>query len=954
MDELKPLTIGERLLNWAFSLQEWTSWESWLARIVFLLITACVLLWLLKYIVEFFAQLVEAWQKLGLRTRTSAEDKAFIRRRTQFCRVLESDLATLAKAENWNDQWFTELEAEVEVEGKYFARKWDQIIKKPSKGLRRIPSLTKAIESSGEQFMLIVGEPGSGKSVALRHLAVELLRRTIKARSLNAIIPLYINLKELPHASGGQPTADFIRDFVIDNIRRGDADTAAYVREYWSDFRDKGNWLFLFDSFDEIPAVMHAPSKSGAIDDYSTAIRQFLQGMSGCRGVLASREFKGPRILPWQKLRILPLSAERQQTLVENSFLPVNLQNMLLAHLVEGESKLLNNPLFLTLMCRFVKEERKLPNNDHDLVNKHIIRLANRDTAYVRRHYQLSSEELVDGAQKLAVLFAEDSNLSLAPTRDEISRANEACAAPVSHLDRLLSALVDVKIARCDVKESREGDRRFAFSHRRFQEVLYVQYLAKHIQQLKPNDFLIDQRWREYAVTFLQTQSSNLIRPLVLEAKKIITEGSGADIGRKTLESYGGNLNYFEWKGDTGGQLVAVMQEGLISRKDDIPEDLRSVVTAFLLERWNNGDFLDKIMVLRLGGLLEQKALVAKITWAVEEGPSHMKDAAYRACMFLDEVPTIMAQWLRQRLSDNLIISAKKMEFVKIQAWASRLPISVRASCVVSRCRGLNEIFRLVFDEGAVRGFNQSVRWLRASRQKNVLRPSIVPMIGFYFTSLLMMIYPKCMDFSTLPNSALHLACKSLLLGLFAGNLVICLVFWGRSVEGPLSFKHLLAEKSEVLRFLAALFVGTAIFFGPGALAKLAAHYLLSKPISWGSSFSIGVGFWFVVFSIMAFTLYRRDAQSKKKLRSIKVPGEPVPLGASSLEELNVWLGLQPTLISSERELRSLLRIVTETTIEARELPDAPLFKTWTNGDRLLVADSLLEIYLKRFSLQVS
>lgn len=166
MEDIKPLTHLERLLNWMFSVRDYGSWEGWAARIVLLLVTACFLLWLLRYVVEFFAKLVEAWQKLGLRIQTSPEEKTAVRRRIQFSRVLESDLATLAKAENWNDQWFTDLEAEVEVEGKYYARTWDRLIKKSAKGLRRIPSLIKAIESSGEQFLLVVGEPGSGKSVA--------------------------------------------------------------------------------------------------------------------------------------------------------------------------------------------------------------------------------------------------------------------------------------------------------------------------------------------------------------------------------------------------------------------------------------------------------------------------------------------------------------------------------------------------------------------------------------------------------------------------------------------------------------------------------------------------------------------------------------------------------------------------------------------------------------------
>jgi hypothetical protein len=97
---------------------------------------------------------------------------------------------------------------------------------------------------------------------------------------------LYVNLKELGATVDGGVNADAIKQFVLDNIRRGDADTVAYVKQHWDEYRAEGTWFFLFDSFDEIPAVLHAPTGSTVIREYAEAIRQFLEGMSNCRGVL--------------------------------------------------------------------------------------------------------------------------------------------------------------------------------------------------------------------------------------------------------------------------------------------------------------------------------------------------------------------------------------------------------------------------------------------------------------------------------------------------------------------------------------------------------------------------------------------------------------------------------------------------------------------------------------------
>ncbi|MBX3751142.1 MAG: NACHT domain-containing protein, partial [Opitutaceae bacterium] len=173
--------------------------------------------------------------------------------------------------------------------GYYYASALNRFLRIKSRGLRRVPSLLKGILDSADQLLLLTGEPGSGKSVAMRHLALELADRAIRSRAENCLIPLYVNLRELDFPTTKDLTPEFLRDFVIANVRRGDGDLAQVIRERWNDYRDQGRWYFLFDSFDEIPSILHAPHGSRMIVECANALQAFQNANGPCRGIIASR-----------------------------------------------------------------------------------------------------------------------------------------------------------------------------------------------------------------------------------------------------------------------------------------------------------------------------------------------------------------------------------------------------------------------------------------------------------------------------------------------------------------------------------------------------------------------------------------------------------------------------------------------------------------------------------------
>ncbi|WP_457351665.1 NACHT domain-containing protein [Roseateles sp. P5_D6] len=679
------LKVFDTLWNWAGATDTWRWLMMGATAIICVAIAIYVATKALTKFAEALSKLLEVYKSSGLPLFLNPEDKVRVRRRKQFCAVLEADLAYIAKAESWNDQYFTDLEAEVETEGGYYISPFHRMISKRSQGLRKETSLIKAISSSSERAIQLTGEPGAGKSVALRHLAAELAARGKRSNDKKAIVPLYVNLRELEFQEGQRIDANAIRDFVLDNVRRGDSDTSDFVRKNWDDYRERGIWYFLFDSFDEIPAVLHAKSGDPTTKAFSEAIRQFLDGMGDCKGILASREFKGPEALPWKKFRILSLNWEKQEELVANAFLTSEQATMVLHHLTSTSVALTRTPLFLTLLCRYVKEENKAPSNDFQLLALHIQRLAGKDRQYLSKQYGLTPAQLLQGSQRVARLFAEEPTIGLSPTVDQVAAYLPAEQVPGRDISKFVSAMVDFKIARADVPNATPGDRRFAFSHRRYQEALFVQYLVENPSLIQGRDLLVDSRWREYSVTLLETQEVGVLEGMFAAALDLLRAANALDSENQALPPASDSGAYFTWGTETTA-LLKLLHDGLARRADIIPDELIEAVETFLSRRWDRGDSIDRINILALGGLLPSDLLSRYLSESFKSGTRRAQSQAFAQVTLLrGSINRIVRDAVLQRLADGVVSAKGRADIFRLEALAARLPFELGAEHVFRR-----------------------------------------------------------------------------------------------------------------------------------------------------------------------------------------------------------------------------------------------------------------------------
>lgn len=229
-------------------------------------------------------------------------EDSFQRKLDAFCAALNQDLVTIDRASNWSPEYYTELQAEVEV-----------LSANGVTSRRKIVNLQEAIKKDRKsQLFLILGVPGAGKSVALRKLARDMLSEASRTNR----VPIYINLREwIPTEADDGCRAQFnlkdLEDFVVDNVkRRGDVFTEEFVDLYFRPLWRSGRLFFIFDSFDEISELLDADEDSNVINSLSNVLSRFISTHPASRGVLSSRVFRRPTqsFLAQKVLEIRPLS----------------------------------------------------------------------------------------------------------------------------------------------------------------------------------------------------------------------------------------------------------------------------------------------------------------------------------------------------------------------------------------------------------------------------------------------------------------------------------------------------------------------------------------------------------------------------------------------------------------------------------------------------------------------
>ena len=554
----------------------------------------------------------------------SREKRRRVARRQRLANALWHQLVRLNLDEDWRDHQFADLEAEVEAET---GRR---------ESLRREPSLSRALARSKQRHMLLEGDPGSGKSVALRHVALKAAERAAKSRLVKSVIPVYVNLRQLRRSHGKPVDARLIEDFVLRQLNRGrDRDIDDILAEELPASVADGTCLFLFDSFDETPEILSSTDVDDTIRSYSDAIAAFMAARGCCCCVLASREYRGPRYLEWATVRIEPLSRTRQAELVGKADLKPADEARLIRALQSPEhglGQMVRNPMFLALLCGQVAQGAPVATSGQEAMERFVSQRLARDRERVEELFVVNIGEARQAAEAAAFAIAATEELGLQPGRDRLLAAVARSGFELGEgAERCLDALEYMKLARGE-RDPEGGSPRFSFAHRRFQEYFATCVLAAEPHRVPPERLLIDGRWREAAVTLLRTQPTDLISPLLDAASNLVSRAAEtvapaqAEADADALTS---DVTRFPWPQGVR-HVLALLQDGLRERPGDMPSGLRAAASRILSSVGTHGALLDRKWALEVSGTADQATQEDLLEAAFQSDSSVLKGVAFR------------------------------------------------------------------------------------------------------------------------------------------------------------------------------------------------------------------------------------------------------------------------------------------------------------------------------------
>lgn len=626
--------------------------------IIFLILIAAIVA-----ILTNFVGLVDKLHTIFRRILVPVQDQEtrdFIVVRSYFVQALISHMWKLNQAADWSDINYTELEAEVEVNVYAIptkplsgllgtTRDYLQLVTTPIRPSKRpsvVRNLVKAIRTNKQtRAFLVVGDPGSGKTVSLRHLFLELAMKAEKSKDPKTTIPLYFNLKGL-NLSSEEITPDTLYEWIYTQLTASnDRFVNEFVERNFARLLKHGQLFFIFDSFDEIPGVMDSGEDSSVVQKYAQTLSDFILGGHGCSGLLSSRPYRAPKAFIGQRLTIRALSTKQirkaiSRYLRQEPQLSRQVADELL-YLREDLRYLARNPFYLSLLARYAKKEGKVPDRQFELF-EHFVNSRLKEDIPRLAGMGYTPQELVWQSSRLAYAMFSSPKIGLEGTIEDIhlllAREQGQEEWKLSDTSQLVEALGYAKIGRVE-EVGTSLPRRFSFAHRRFHEYFAARYLQQQIQQTPLTEFAADNRWREVLVLLCEVISMRHLTSLFRLARENLRAGLTSDPEEETHRRAIETLRF--------------LRDGFQAHFAYLPIELRELAADFIGNQFASNNFLATKRAVENLALVPPEQMVALMERVFSSPSEWVRETALRSCRYLTKLPEKLETLIRWHLRDR-------------------------------------------------------------------------------------------------------------------------------------------------------------------------------------------------------------------------------------------------------------------------------------------------------------
>ena len=348
--------------------------------------------------------------------------------------------------------------------------------------------------TSNSRYGLIIGTGGSGKSVLLRHLFLDAVRKDVA-------VPVLLEFRKLVH-NGVSITEGIAHALGLDNSK---LDWATRILE-------SGSIILLLDGFDEVPPVLRA--------GYREEIDLISRNASSLKIYMTSRpgdEFRS--LVLFTQFNMVGLTRERSVALVHKLDVPKDLKTKFINSLKKGKfdkhSSFLSNPMLLTIMFMTFWANANIPTKNHLFYRAAYDALWNRHDAASKSSWERVKEcglDIDDFGKILEALSV------LTLSRGETTFDQETAYKRVRKALRLSGLDVDVSSYLRDAVEAvcvliRDGEY-YEFQHRTFQEYFAARYIVS-----------VDPDTRQHIMTtYFNFPTNSILWPLIKEIDKELFE----------------------------------------------------------------------------------------------------------------------------------------------------------------------------------------------------------------------------------------------------------------------------------------------------------------------------------------------------------------------------------------------------------------------------------------------